>query len=254
MYWRFTSRLADEAVCLAILFGFSRDQIEFLHRLPHDPDERMRHFLLMQRYLPPELIFWEPNNLSFDGLTWAPSTFLSRTGGNFSAYFKDEILNENFDGAADHKCSSGEEAFVDHHGFHVQYPGLIINFEGFNEKGNKRLDCFVEDVSAHYIAFLHGNTKIREPTWDMFCGLKSPMIILPLEPSSSFPIVANNAKFGVLVECNNSIGDELYCSFQIRILCVGLSWHLKSIDEAQNLAKSQVITAKSVQNQKWCIS
>jgi hypothetical protein len=57
MRFRFTTRAADETICLAILLGFRKDWIQTLHRLPEDADLRMKLFLMMQKYVPREMLF-----------------------------------------------------------------------------------------------------------------------------------------------------------------------------------------------------
>jgi hypothetical protein len=74
MTWRFTTRSADEAICLSILLGFPTERIKALHQLPEDADMRLRHFMLLQKYLPSSVLFWESEsgNMSVDGFRWAP--------------------------------------------------------------------------------------------------------------------------------------------------------------------------------------
>ena len=69
MTWRFTTRVEDEVICLAILLGFTEKQIVALSALPPDPILRFRRFILEQKYLPKEEIFWhfEQSHMSHEG-------------------------------------------------------------------------------------------------------------------------------------------------------------------------------------------
>lgn len=127
MNWRFTTRASDEVICLAILFGFSRDRIAYLHNLPEDAGLRMQHFLVLQKYLPKELIFWHPKDrsLAFDGMSWVPPTFLGRLFGT-PGYIQRDPFIEGVAVPTARSLPTTEDAFADEQGFHVQFPGLTL--------------------------------------------------------------------------------------------------------------------------------
>lgn len=52
--WRFTSREADESICLAILLELS---VSKLDQLEQDPQIRMKAFILMQRFFSSSVLF-----------------------------------------------------------------------------------------------------------------------------------------------------------------------------------------------------
>jgi hypothetical protein len=178
MQVRFTTRAADETICLAILLGFRKDWIQKLQRLPEDAGLRMKLFLMMQKYVPREMPFWKIRNLTGDGFSWAPSTFLSRRGRSITNALPDPS-REYRQALTMRDIASPNETYVDSKGFHVRFPGISLELTEYTRQEATELQIHVEDLDSRHCSWRVTNSKFPELTWDLFAGLTSPTMILP---------------------------------------------------------------------------
>lgn len=133
-------------ICLAILLGFSKDEISQLSQLPEHREKRMKAFLLMQKYLSSDIIFWtfNPSDRPFTSkeLPWAPPSFLSRTWGPIHEMLRDPYYDtENYE-------VTNDVAFADESGFHVRYPGIALDLRELTEKSEKTISIFLDQSNA----------------------------------------------------------------------------------------------------------
>lgn len=71
--YRSTSKLEDEAICLASILDIKFDEIAKLDTR----EARMRMFYSLVKELPSSILFHRGNRLSLDGVRWAPASLLS---------------------------------------------------------------------------------------------------------------------------------------------------------------------------------
>ena len=254
MQFRFTTRAADEAVCLAILLGFRKDWIQILHRLPEDADLRMKLFLMMQKYVPREMLFWEGRNLSGHGFAWAPSTFLSRRGG--VPHGLPDPSREYRKALTMRDVRSPNETYVDSNGFHVRFPGIFLELTDYTKEKAKDIQMHVENLDSRHCSWLVANSEFPEPTWDHFAGLTGPTIILPREVTVSRPIDQTNMIIGALVDVTGSIesgSEELCCIYKTLVICFGLDWDWKPTAGFLQEARGRLVRAVGFKEQMWCV-
>ena len=76
LQWRQTSRMQDEAICIAALFGFNLDVI-----MKTPAEDRIKKLLELQSDFLPVTPFLSGDKLKDDGYGWAPEALMSRRGG-----------------------------------------------------------------------------------------------------------------------------------------------------------------------------
>lgn len=210
----------------------------------------MMHFLLMQRYLPREMLFWESRNLNYDGFGWAPSTFLSRRGTGLT-YDLPSGSDDYHQWLTMWDSKNPDATYVDEKGFHVKFPSILFDMSSYTKR-TKQVQIHVENLDAQYCAWLVANKKFPGATWDIFAGLKSPAIILPQEPTRSHPVDWPNMILGTLVDVLDPYREgsrELCCVYQTLVICFGLNWEWKPTPDSLN----EGVKATALKDQAWCV-
>ncbi|KAH6710567.1 hypothetical protein BKA61DRAFT_522966 [Leptodontidium sp. MPI-SDFR-AT-0119] len=251
--WRFTTRAADEAVCLAILLGFDRGQIQELSMLPENPDDRMCKFLLMQKHLPSEIIFWGPDwgsggQIEADGYRWSPRSYLGRTQALWQGMLR-APFREYYGGPV-----RLDETFLDTKGLHVKHPGLILGQMHTTQADNVMLLLVEYDNRGWQYCVVPTNSNPEDSSWKPYLLLKQPMMILAqgiVEKDSS---IQGQTQVGVLVDAapiSGDIGQEIYCKYMTSVVVVGMRSNLQAADLEQ--ARENHVHAKVSEVQEWCI-
>jgi hypothetical protein len=122
--------------------------------------------------------FLEIRNLTGDGFSWAPSTFLSRRGTSITNALPDPS-REYRQALTMRDIASPNETYVDSKGFHVRFPGISLELTEYTRQEAKELQIHVEDLDSRHCSWRVTNSKFPELTWDLFAGLTSPTMILP---------------------------------------------------------------------------
>lgn len=123
--YRSTSVAADEALCLAGIFGFDTAEIATIRHPDKEAEQslRMQQFWRMVRTVPAELLFYEGEVLEFKGFRWAPRTLL-RSKFNMMAV---EDWNPATNVATANKVRGASPSPL---GLSVQRPGFRFNPRG----------------------------------------------------------------------------------------------------------------------------
>lgn len=134
--YRSTSVAADEALCLAGIFGFDTAKIAVIRHPDEEVEQslRMQQFWRMVRTVPAELLFYEGEVLEFKGFRWAPRTLL-RSKFNMMAM---EDWNPATNIATANKVLGASPSAE---GLSVQRPGFILNPRG----GSLAAELYVVD-------------------------------------------------------------------------------------------------------------
>ena len=240
MTWRFTTRRSDEAVCLCILLGLDVSKI---HKLPDNPDIRMKAFITMQRSFPSSILFSVADGDGFDedGFRWAPTTFLGRVSsgeglldcGGEKEYMKASSIPD---------CS-----FADERGLHSSYFGMQLDLQhGFRawRSNPRRLDILNESDMFAYAMMLTGTASL---TWNDVSTWKRPALIVPRRLSGR-----DRINLGVLVSVYADVNNRLFCHRRSRIV-VWLYARPCSDEDALQFVKNHARQTYLSENQKWCV-
>jgi len=259
MNWRFTTRAEDEVICLAILLGFTEKQIVALSALPQDPVQRLRRFMLEQKYLPGEILFWhfEPSRTSReDGFAWAPKSFLARRGSGLAGSFRDLFENAYSGYLNSRQMPSLTENYVDEQGFHVRHAGLALPAYLPDDPNDTKLFFRIEDLSVSYLAAPFQDMLEKKRPWETLRKLKRPAIIVARPPEDS---TGNSLKNGFqLAAFVERIGNEdegrseILCVYNGRILL----YYLGKIDPSSSdmgMTPKNTLSTQSLGEVRWCI-
>ena len=245
--WRFTTRQADETICLAILLKLS---VSTLAQLDPDPRVRMRAFILMQRFFPTAVLFGRGNyeeHFEDEGFRWAPCSFLTRTAGP-SAY--ENLFDPRWTG----KEESVETAYADERGLHVQTFGFRLDLRNFGEKNPKNPTvCLVLDgpqQGAYTLSLLGRNT------WDVVVSWGKPLFLILPRPLD----VGSRALAGVLVTKSEVLGgteSAIACRYEDRVAVYLGERHLTGDPYTEYLFGAGVPDAIQAtvldEKQEWCV-
>lgn len=253
--WRFTTRVADESFCLAILLGFTEDQIRTLIQLPPDPVKLLKYFLLQQRYLPKDIIFWPSKShlRRSKGFHWATDTFLGRQIPIGSWLLRTPFRKPEEDRMDLPQASSYAESYFDEQGFHVQHAGIAVQVGPSDQLSGESILFYIENVSLRYTAiFIHDGQEHEDPEapWKCLGEMQNPALILP-----RFEIhVSSEPQIAVLVDrigVEEENGSEIYCTYKAQLLayCYGPGELQDSTHETYN----DILCAQNLGEVKWCI-
>ena len=259
MTWRFTTRAEDEVICLAILLGFTEKQIVALNALPQDPIQRFRSFMLEQKYLPKEIIFWhfERSRMSReDGFAWVPKSILARRGSGIAGSFRDLFGNTHSGYLDPREISSFTENYVDEQGFHVRHAGLAIPADSPIDPNDTRLFFRIEDLSVLYFAAPFEDVPEKKKPWEALGKMKRPAIILARPPEDS---TGNSLKIGFQpaalvdrISNEDEDGSEIRCIYEGRILLY--YWGKPGSGENEiGATPKNTLSTHSLGEVRWCI-
>jgi hypothetical protein len=133
--WRSTSKLKDEAICLATIMGLSTEDI-----VGAADEEKLKKFIILQQRFRADFIFRLGPRMKQDGYGCAPLTFVM-----------------NFFPALKLTSSPAPLAFADESGLHVKYPGLLFRIQNISVVGNQLL--FVDEKNGN--RYFHMMTLVR---------------------------------------------------------------------------------------------
>jgi len=183
--FRSTSKLRDEAICLAGIMGLSTKEIVQV------PDEvRLKKFILLQRHFRADFIFRLGARMEEDGYGWAPLTFTMNVIPSLTLITAPPPI-----------------AFADESGLHVSYPGLLFNAQDISLEGDQLLFVDEKDGNCYEIQH-HRDWTPRSPlenlikgvwptqkSWNELCSerkIRQGAVILeewPLKPDHTVPEV-----------------------------------------------------------------
>ncbi|MCJ1377320.1 hypothetical protein MMC17_000414 [Xylographa soralifera] len=255
--WRFTSRDADETICLAILLKLS---ISELSQLEEDPKTRMKAFILMQRFFSSSVLFGHglhEERFEEEGFRWAPYSFLSRTSGP-SAY------NNMFSSQWIEELPHVEIAYADEQGLHIRSHGFRLDFRNCREPNTYTpmqaafggdMICLILEGQQQgvYRLMLTGRSTW---SWDAIRTLQAPLfVILPRLIEAG-----NRSSDGVLVSGSNMTGTaegEIICRYENRLTVYLAERHLGGepyIDHRFDANVPYAIQAAALDmEQQWCV-
>ena len=255
--WRFTSREADEVICLAILLKLN---VSKLNQLKQDPKVRMKAFILMQRFLPSSVLFGRgnfENRLEEEGFRWAPISFLGQTAGpsSYDNLFSDRWIDES---------PRVDTTHADEQGLHLRSHGFRLDFRNCmgtarqtltNTAFDDQMTCLILEGPQQgvYSLGLMGRTSL---SWEAILSWRIPLfVILPdlLE-------AGNRGLGGVLVSGSGSTGaagTEIVCRYESRISVYIQERHLTGEPYTEcpfgaDVPGAVQATALAIE-QQWCV-
>ena len=245
--WRFTTRQADETICLAILLELP---VSTLAQLDPDPRVRMKAFILMQRFFPTSVLFGRGNpeeHFKDEGFRWAPCSFLTRTVGP-------SVYENMFDPRWIGKEDSVETAYADEEGLHVQSFGFQLDLRNCKAKPSKEpIACLVLDGPQQGVYML---TLFGGETWDVVNSWGRPLyLIVPRRLDGTSKALA-----GVLVSGLEGLGrteSAVVCRYEYRVTIYLLVRHFTGEPYTKYRLDAyfpDVIQATALdEEQKWCV-
>ena len=245
--WRFTTRQADETICLAILLKLP---VSTLAQLEPDPRVRMRAFILMQGFFPTSVLFGRgkfEEHFEDEGFRWAPCSFLTRTAGP-SAY------ENTFDPRWVGKEESVETSYADERGLHVQSFGFRLDVRNCTKENVKNpMVCLVLEglQQGAYTLSLLGRI-----TWDICLSWGKQLFLILPRPLD----VGSRALVGVLASgLEESEGTEsaITCRYEERVAIYLGERHLTGEPYTEYRMDANVPGAIQAtvldEKQKWCV-
>jgi hypothetical protein len=238
--WRFVSRPSDENVCLSILLG---KDVAAIENLPDDPIERLKKFILMQRHFPSFFLFlWDAGQE--DGFRWAPRTFLGRKSIIAPTY----ALRDDSEYPDGHSTPiTVDNSFADDAGFHVEYPGLILDLShDFRLRSGQEYVLGLHSDSDGGYYEVHLVTGEPSRSWGRFRELLRPALILP-RPCSPLNLMVVGRLVSVYHE-----GDKLFARIQCPVIVI-----CRVMPASEKLLESNrehyVRASTLKETQKWCV-
>ncbi|MCJ1319161.1 hypothetical protein MMC15_004494 [Xylographa vitiligo] len=252
--WRFTSRDADETICLAILLQLAVSEIS---QLEQDSKIRMKAFILMQRFFPSSVLFWhgfQEERFQEEGFRWAPYTFLSRTSGP-SPY--DNMFSSQWIAELPHV----ETAYADPQGLHMRSHGFRLDLRNCRQPNTNTpmqptsdgyMMCLILDGQQQGVYRL---TLIGRSTWSWGAirNYQAPLFVI-------LPCLIEVGNCGVLVSGSNVTGTvegEIVCRHESRLAVYLAERHLGGEPYTQHRFDANVpgaIQAAALDmEQLWCV-
>ncbi|KIX91919.1 uncharacterized protein Z520_12382 [Fonsecaea multimorphosa CBS 102226] len=192
--WRSTSWKSDEAVCLA---GIMELKVQDILTAPDQ--DRLRRFILMQRFFPAVSLFFSGAKMDTDGIRWAPRTFVFSRAGLLPAYQQNP--DRGGGGSRFELQTTSLLAQADETGLHVQFPGFKL---GSLSKTCSRVAgdrVLFQDASdtVWYTFRVMGKNTVATPFLDLVDNLSAIpdlAIVLPQRPTVALD---RTLYYGVLV-------------------------------------------------------
>lgn len=173
--WRITSIAEDETVCLAAMLSLdARPMLQFSRGDPDVAIERMKVFILHQKYFPTASLFQPDDDgcMQAEGFRWAPKSFVFRTAKPMDDVSKSPL------------------ALADERGLHVSLPGLKVQNQDLKKMPYRFHFLISQDWDHYYRASA------------MVMDDKAPWVEDPALLNSGHPmIVLENDTFLTMDDC-----------------------------------------------------
>lgn len=232
--YRSTSKLEDEAICLASILDIKVEEIAKLSTR----EARMRMFYSLVKELPSSVLFHRGNRLSLDGVRWAPASLL----GNQKFY----VFSNN-----------STPASCDVDGLHVQFFGYIVThvppagaYHAFYVKEPEETFPSLWVTTLPRTSLYFSESSRADDPHGFAEGVKFEILMR----ETKMPGVIINPEDGgesVLVSIDREENNILYAKFLTKVFAkkprIGIFSH-------PNWERDLLPTRKLTPDQHWCIS
>lgn len=236
--YRTTSKLEDEAICLASILGFGSKDIALIAGLK-TAEERMQLMYTLIGQIPASILFNTSKKLR-SGFHWAPASLIGNTEGM--------------------RFPSGPAGRCDVQGLHVQFPGYVVVDDRPSSPNFKRSFLgtrYIGDPSEAAPTLLVGPSLALATTDTNVPMSKSALDnaiefekLLDETPTPAFVVEPGGFRRAALVSVSREEGSTIYATFKTN-LYIRPPW--KGSVRAEDWRAYLIIVREVSSLQQWCV-